>query len=119
MRVREKVETVIRVAKEGKTTLFKATDVLELTADAYQYARRASLDDFKLEKESVYVLRKYDSVFKRMIQNRIDANVDDLDYDKKECRDQLGKLAVHLQCIILVWNLFLSCIPSSGLFRKK
>ncbi len=70
--------------------MFKASDVLELTADAYQYARRATLDDFQLERESVDALRKYDNVFKRIIQNRIDTKVDDEADDKRECRDQLG-----------------------------
>ncbi len=88
---------MIRVGKEGKTTLFKASDVLELTAEAYQYARRASLDNFQLANKSVDALRTYDSVFKRMIQNRIDTKVDEADYDKKECCDQLGKLAIYVR----------------------
>ncbi len=89
-KVLETVETVIRVAKEGKTTLFKASDVLELTTDAYQYARRACIDDFELERESGAVLRNYDDVFKRMIQNRIETKVDDAEEDLRDCRDLLS-----------------------------
>ena len=89
--MRETVETVIRVAKEGKTTLFKASDVLELTADAYQYARRAYIDDFELERESGAVLRNYDDAFKRMIQNRIETKVDDAEEDLRDCRDLLSE----------------------------
>lgn len=95
----QQVQTVIKKANDGKTTLFKASDLLEFTSEAYLYARDASQDKFDLERASRQELDKYDEVFKCMIKNRIDATMEDADTDKDECRALLGKtvcVCVHV-----------------------
>ena len=86
----QQVQTVMKEANDGKTTLFKASDLLEFTSEAYLYARTASRDTFDLERTSQRELSRYDEVFKRMIQNRIGAKMEDADTDMEECRSLLG-----------------------------
>ena len=52
------------LAKEGMTSLFKASQLLEFTFDAYQYARLAAQDQFDLKRQSVQYLKQFEETFK-------------------------------------------------------
>lgn len=90
-RVFEIVENVIKTAKEGKTTLFKASELLEITSEEFLYARNASLDDFDLRRRSQEQVSDYSRVFERMIRHRIEALMNEAAADMEECQVTLGE----------------------------
>ena len=93
------VETVIKEANTGQTTLFKASDLLEVTADAFKYARGACLDNFKLERKSASKLREYDEMFKQVIEHRIGKKMSDSQKAMKRCRDLLGMYSIIIYLV--------------------
>ena len=50
-----KMEGVIDMATKGKTTLFKASELLEFTLEPFHYARRSALDSFDLMRRYVHL----------------------------------------------------------------
>ena len=98
------VETVIKEANTGQTTLFKASDLLEVTADAFKYARGACCDNFRLERKSTSKLREYDEMFKQVIEHRIGKKMSDSQKAMKRCRELLGMYNIinWLRCTCLL-----------------
>ena len=90
------VNDVINVATKGQTTLFKASEVLEQTMEAYRYARFAARDDFDLKRQSGQLLRDYDETLKAMIKCRLDSQLDEASQKEDECSRKLGEL---LDCL--------------------
>ena len=86
-----KVDHVIDMATKGKTTLFKASELLEFTLESFQYARRASLDTFDLSRTSGEVLVEYDRLFSEMVSARLNAEMDHATECEERCLQQLGK----------------------------
>ena len=86
-----KVDHVIHMATEGKTTLFKASELLEFTSEAFQYARRAALDKFDLSRESGKTLDSYDQSFSQLIGARMEAKMDQAQDSEESCLHYLGK----------------------------
>lgn len=87
----KKVDDVIRIATEGKTTLFKASELLEFTLESFQYARRSALDQFDLSRRSGKALSDFDSSFKKMMSARLDTNMDLALECEEQCLHQLGE----------------------------
>ena len=54
------------MAQEGETSLFKASQLLELTFEAYQYARGAAQDQFDLKRTSEQYLARFEVDFKNV-----------------------------------------------------
>ena len=86
------VDHVITVATRGQTTLFKASEVLEQSMQAYRYARFASRDDFNLKRKTGQLLNEYDNTLKAMIKCRLDSQLDEASNKEEECTRTLGKL---------------------------
>ena len=82
---------MISMATQGKTTLYKASEVLEQTMDAYRYARFASLDGFDLKRMSSKLLSEYDETLKAMIRCRLEAQLDEASSKEDECTRKLGE----------------------------
>ena len=89
--VSSQVNGVIDVATKGQTTLFKASEVLEQTMEAYRYARFAARDDFDLKRQSGQLLRDYDETLKAMIRCRLDSQLDEASQKEEECSRQLSE----------------------------
>ena len=89
--VSSRVDDVINVATKGQTTLFKASEVLEQTMEAYRYARFAARDNFDLKRQSGQLLRDYDETLKAMIKCRLDSHLDEASQKEEECSRQLGE----------------------------
>lgn len=89
--VSSQVDHVISMATQGKTTLFKASEVLEQTMDAYRYARFAAQDNFDLKRASGRLLSEYDETLKAMIRCRLEAQLDEALSKEEECTRQLGE----------------------------
>ena len=86
-----KVNHVIKVATEGKTTLFKASSLLEFTSEAFQYARRSMQNKFDLSRKSGEILDSYDQSFHKMMDARLVANMDEAQDSEEICLQYLGK----------------------------
>lgn len=82
---------MITVATEGKTTLFKASELLEFTMEPFQYARRSAQDDFDLSRRSVDALRSYDRSFTEMMKFRLGAKMSEAAACEEECLSHLSK----------------------------
>ena len=82
---------MINVATEGKTTLFKASELLEFTMEPFQYARRSAQDDFDLSRKSADSLRDYDSSFKEMMSARLNADMAVASECEEKCVSHLGE----------------------------
>ena len=67
---------MIQMATDGKTTLFKASEMLEITMEPFQYARRSAQDDFDLSRRSSESLERYDSTFTDMMSARLNARME-------------------------------------------
>ena len=89
--VSSQVDDVIKVATQGQTTLFKASEVLEQTMDAYRYARFAARDGFDLKRKSEQLLRDYDETLKAMIKCRLDSQLDVASSKEEECSRKLSE----------------------------
>ena len=85
------VDNVVNIATRGQTTLFKASEVLEQTMEAYRYARFAARDDFDLKRKSGQLLRDYDETLKAMIKCRLDSQLDEASHKEEECSKKLGE----------------------------
>lgn len=85
------MDSVIDAATRGQTTLFKASEVLEQTMDAYRYARFAAKDDFDLKRRSGQLLRDYDETLKEMIKCRLDSRLDEASNKEEECSKKLSE----------------------------
>ena len=64
--VLQKVDRATSLATEGETSLFKASQLLEFTFDAYQYSRGAAKDPFDLSRSSEHHLSKFEEDFKKV-----------------------------------------------------
>lgn len=80
-----KVQLVIQTAHQGQTSLFKASQLLEFTSSAYDYARSASQDTFDLRRESAVALKHYDETVKRLIECRIKADMRRAESEQDQC----------------------------------
>ena len=89
--VSQQVNNVIDFATKGQTTLFKASEVLEQTMEAYRYARFAAKDNFDLKRQSGQLLRDYDETLKAMIKCRLESQLDEASQKEEECSRQLGE----------------------------
>ena len=82
---------MIKLAHEGQTSLFKASQLLEVTSDAYQYARYASKDTFGLQRKSHQSLDKFDETFKKLVECRIHTNMPGAEQELSKCFEQLSE----------------------------
>lgn len=82
---------MITVATEGKTTLFKASELLEFTMEPFQYARRAAQDNFDLSRLSADSLRSYDSSFTKMMSARLESDMPLASSCEEDCFRHLGE----------------------------
>jgi hypothetical protein len=80
---------VIQLAKEGKTTLFKAIELLEFTLSAFHYARWLGRNRFDLSRESGEDLRESDNSFQEMLNARLNAKMPLVGRCEKACLDHL------------------------------
>ena len=109
---------VIAVATEGKTTLFKASELLEFTMEPFQYARRAAQDNFDLSRHSADSLRSYDSSFTKMMSARLESDMALASSCEEDCFRHLGKCGVFSQSdSCLVKGLTCDLPDSFGPFR--
>ena len=97
--ISSQVNGVIDMATKGQTTLFKASEVLEQTMEAYRYARFAARDDFNLKRQSGQLLRDYDKTLKAMIRCRLDSQLDEALQKEEECSRQLGECCMKINVI--------------------
>lgn len=112
-----KVNNVIKVAKEGKTTLFKASELLEFTSEAFLYARKASRDKTALKKESVDSLKKYDEMFCKFLEFRIKASMEEASEQQEKCFSQLGMYSVVCITCIHIHTCWHSC--TTNILNKR
>ena len=103
-KVLSKVDHVISVATEGKTTLFKASELLEFTMEPFQYARRSAQDNFDLSRKSSEALRSYDSSFTDMMKARLTADMTCATSCEEDCLQHLGKKEVFESHGVIVHN---------------
>lgn len=82
---------MIQVATDGKTTLFKASELLEFTMEPFQYARRSAQDDFDLSRKSREALESYDSSFKEMMEARLTAEMERAAACEEKCLELLSE----------------------------
>ena len=59
------------MAKEGEPSLFKASQLLEFTFEAYQYARGAAQDKYDLKRNSEQHLSKFGEGFENVCRGKI------------------------------------------------
>ena len=79
-----------RLAKEGQTSLFKASQLLEFTSSSYKYARFASHDAYDLKRESQQLLGQYDQTFRKLVDCRITADMPGAEAQQEDCFRRLG-----------------------------
>ena len=65
-KVLQRVDQATALAKEGMTSLFKASQLLEFTFDAYQYARGAAQDQYDLARKNEQHLAEFEKPFKNV-----------------------------------------------------
>ena len=90
--VLSKVTHAIQLANAGKTSLFKASQLLEFTSSSYKYARFASHDNFDLKRESKRLLCEYDKTFRQLVDCRIRTDMGGAETQQEECFRQLGEM---------------------------
>ena len=90
--VLSKVTHAIQLANEGKTSLFKASQLLEFTSSSYKYARFASHDKSDLKRESKRLLCEYDETFRQLVDCRIRTDMAGAEMQQQQCFRQLGEL---------------------------
>lgn len=56
----------MKLAKAGQTSLFKASQLLEFTFDAYQYARLSSQDQFDLKRQCTEHMTEFEEAFRNV-----------------------------------------------------
>ena len=56
----------MKLAKAGQTSLFKASQLLEFTFDAYQYARLSSQDQFDLKRQCTKHVADFEEAFRNV-----------------------------------------------------
>ncbi len=86
-----KVDHVINLAHKGKTSLFKASELLGGTIEAYQYAREAAQDTFDIHRRSQQLLDQHDESFRQMIDCRINANIPEAERHEAQCFEHLSE----------------------------
>ena len=91
--VLSKVDHVIQMATDGKTTLFKASELLEFTQGAFQYARNLALNEVVLSAQSEEGLSNFDACFHKMMRARLDTNMDSALQCEEDCLRHLGESA--------------------------
>lgn len=84
--VLQRVDKATTLAQEGTTSLFKASQLLEFTFDAYQYARGAAKNDFDLKRECEQHLTEFEQTFKNGISYRLKADLDQSEVEFDKCR---------------------------------
>ena len=82
---------MIKLATQGQVNLFKASEVLEQTMEAYRYARFAALDDFNLKYGSRQLMRDYDETLKAMIRCQLESQLIEASKKEEECSRKLGE----------------------------
>lgn len=87
--VLQKVDKATQLATDGETSLFKASQLLEFTFEAYQYARGAAQDQFDLKRNSERYLTKFEEDFKNMISSRMDAELERATAELVNCQRAL------------------------------
>jgi hypothetical protein len=87
--VLQRVDRAIALATEGLTSLFKASQLLEFTFDAYQYARGAARDQFDLRRASEVHLSRFEETFKNMIGHRVNADLTQAELEMVKCKREL------------------------------
>ena len=93
-RILSQVDHVIHIATEGKTTLFKASELLEFTLNSFLYARQLALDKFDLFRRAGQALDESDQDFQRMISARMVGDPEHMDLAQQceeECLSHLGE----------------------------
>lgn len=80
------------MATRGQTTLFKASEVLEMTMGAYHYARFAAQDGFDLKRQTSRLLSEFDETLKAMTECRLESRLDEASNKEEQCTRKLGKL---------------------------
>jgi len=88
--VLSKLNRAIQLAKEGQTSLFKASQLLEFTSPSYKYARFASHDTYDLKRESQQLLGQYDRTFCKLVDCRIKADMAGAEAQQEDCFRCLG-----------------------------
>ena len=83
---------MIHVATEGKTTLFKASELLEFSMNAFQYGRQLAKSRIDLALASWRALEKFDKTFHQMVCARLSADMSLAAQCEEDCVEQLGKI---------------------------
>ncbi len=84
------MDHVIQIG-EGKTTLFKASELLEVTSKPFDYARQAARNNLALSNRSDGALDQFDHSFKEMMAARVDVNMDKAQKCEEDCLRHLGR----------------------------
>lgn len=112
-RVLSQVDQVIHMATEGKTTLFKASELLEFTLNSFLYARQLALDKFDLFRRSGQALDESDRDFQRMISARMVGDPEHMDLAQQceeKCLSHLGEGCVMCVCVCVMYVCTCVCV---------
>ena len=90
-RLLSKVNGVIEEAGRGKTTLYKASAMLEFTSDAFLYARRSARDRFDLSRTYGKKLEECDAEFTKMMSARVYAKMEEAQQCQNKCIECVGE----------------------------
>lgn len=84
-KVLDKVDSVTKIARDGKASTFSASENLTNTKLAFDYGRKAALNQFDLLKKTPDILNEYDETFVSMLQSQLDVEMDDAEATMKNC----------------------------------
>ena len=91
------VEHTIQKATEGKTTLYKASALLEFTSNIFLYTHRSTQDRFNISHQHMKLLDQFDDMFGKMMSARLNTNMEQAqNYSDKcvRCVGELGQVCV-------------------------
>lgn len=85
------VNGVITMATNGQTSSYSASTNLDNTQTAFDYGRKATIDNFQLAHKGKELLTEYDRTFTDVIKHRLDAEMDESEVALNKCYTLLGK----------------------------
>ena len=91
------MDCVTKIAHDGKASTFSASENLTNTKLAFDYGRKAALNQFDLVKETPDILIEYDETFVSMLKSQLDYKMDDAEATMKNCLHLLGKRILYFR----------------------
>ena len=84
------VDRIMAMARENRTGVFKASQILEYIFDAFAYGEFASRDTFDLSRLCVRTLMEHDEMLKRVVGERYRANMENAEKLMEDCFTKLA-----------------------------